>query len=1350
MTISVVQTTTTGTFGSAVTVGNTVLFVLVDYAAPTVTVTNVKLGTTTVTGTTQLAFPQTAGGGSGNATGVCVVMLPDVQVSGQTVVNYTCSTGSVAGVWAVEVAGLGATPTLDQSITATGASASIASGTTGATTSAAEFVFAAAGTYAGTTTAPSGGSSWTATTGLSADHLSVGYIIQSSSGQTYVWDQSISNGGTSGWAVAIVTLSTGSTALTATASLTVTPTFSAAATQDATAALTVTPSLSASGVAASLTATAALTVTPSLSASAKQDATAALTVTPALSAAPVQALVAGAGLTVTPSFSAVPSGGAVTVNIAGQWPGSYAVPNGYIFPYPAARPVQVPITNTPGDWLIAIVSWHQAEAGEGVTVSVADDAHNWWEPLGAPGGDSSAAGVTRCAVWAAPAARVANTSTGVTNVQVAPSGPYQALAVRILDVNGMLPWMTMTPVVTNYANAATALSLSAAAPSAQAFMVACAGSDNNADTLGGPGAGWTSLAAVTASNGVDHTADITLSSAWQVTSASSAAAWTSTGSLDFSGVIAGVLVSGIAPVQPNPNWPVVITEIAPGSGAQTLPAQLTWTPLSARALSLSVQQGRQYTLAQLMAGQGTVRIDNPDGALIPPGTGSFAGIDSGTPIRQRVIVPAAASPHYVAFSGYLQRWPWAAPGDMLRGETQATVTDVWGYAAGLLNSMAREEMLLDGPHSLWPLDDPAGSQQGSNIAPGNSTPLTLTLSKYGAAGAAVAFGANSGGLIGDSSAKVSTSSGESGGSEGMFSQTLAGESLNTQGYGYALVAADGGYPPISAGVTLETWFENTTAAAATGEIGFTAAASGSLFTSAGGFTAGQPVVLVVASGFTLPGGFSAGTAYYVISVSGQTFQLSASIGGSAITVTSSGAGFIMVAVPWSPVIMAARNLKGSVAQIQVRASDGALVLAYTTASGSVGSAVVDSSSDYRAGLGLRHVSLAFNTTSWRVLVNGGGAASASGTFSSALPAGFAELDLCGVQDRATQGYAWSGYAALAAVYPLMLSPIRVVSHYWSAIQGMTGEAACDRVERVMEYAGLTGRRWIGQQVVLYEGDLMVSGQDIGGQGAATSAGNVAASTVPAMVYVAPTGDTFYAAKLYQWNQPVRWTLGDNVAGGEIPFAIGQFATDYDNARVVNDAQLTQLDTQTVTVPSGVMASTTVAAVEAASEAQYGDQPYQVTGYLTDDATSPYSAGGSMVDLAAWIADVYARPKNRVQSVMVNASANSANASSSRAWQFWAGASVGDMVAVNVRMPTAATSPLISLTARITQTQRAGQFSQDGTSATITCVLDFAPEYNALICDDPVRGLLNGQNVLGWLCRLQRPHCRRPAPGRQTT
>lgn len=95
-------------------------------------------------------------------------------------------------------------------------------------------------------------------------------------------------------------------ALTATASLTVTPSLSAAASAGAAAALTVTPVLAASGTHGHFR-TASLTVTPSLSvATAHGHApTAALTVTPVLAVSP--AVGTAASLTVTPSLAALAS-----------------------------------------------------------------------------------------------------------------------------------------------------------------------------------------------------------------------------------------------------------------------------------------------------------------------------------------------------------------------------------------------------------------------------------------------------------------------------------------------------------------------------------------------------------------------------------------------------------------------------------------------------------------------------------------------------------------------------------------------------------------------------------------------------------------------------------------------------------------------------------------------------------------------------------------------------------------------------------------------------------------------------------------------------------------------------------
>ena len=1294
----------------------------------------------------------------------------------------------------------------------------------------------------------------------------------------------------------------------------------------------------------------------------------------------------------------------MTVTVAATWTGSYAMPAGFIFPRPATIPLQVAVANTPGDWMLAIVTVRQEAAGAGVAVAVADDAHNWWEPVGAPVGDSPAAGVTRTMVWAAPAAAAAS------NVIVSPTGPAVAITALIVDVAGMQPWYQAAAIVTGDALAASAFSLSSQAPASQAVLVNAVATDLSTVGHTGPGAGWTGLPSVSAANGTDHTADVEQLAYWQVASGAVAASWTSSGAADWSGVIAGVLVSATQPAQPSPMWPAVVTEIAPGAGAQTVASQLAWVPVSGRSLSLSMQQGQQYTRAQLQAGTGSLTLDNPDGALIPPGgpwqlqlapdgvtsgphaasayaavaaSGSYAvsgwlmspqgwaagghlnvdwatgggafisttsvtvpalqpgvpvlltalvtapgtagqgrlvpgfagvppsttllyaaagpapsgpqlvppagtawgaagctatilapwqpgtlGIDSGTPVRQRVTWPGGAwqvsfhgdgstaapqastgnvipvtpgvtytcsarlgasapwagglelilsyytsgsvlltsfpsaaltgtgpvlatatglapptaafaaiklqgagtppasttfygaaappaagyltpapgvswlfqnaatgsilgqwspdprgapnpTPNYVAVNGYMKRWPWSAPGDMLRGQTQAELTDIWNYAAGALTSMAREEALLDNPYAFWPLADAVGSTTGSNIAMANSNPLVLTPAKYGTSGATITWSATppSGALLGDSSAKVKYS-GQAGGATGMYSQAMLPPSLST-GYGWALGCYDQGYPSISNGVTVECWFMCTSN---TNTTGFGFSNSGNVLTVPNSsFPNGTPVVFT-SSGPALPTGMTAGTIYYVIAASGATFQISTTVGGSAVTLSSNSVGFCATTTPYDPLILSLRNVKGNVAAVRVNNVNGNLELLSPS-----GTATIDSGRDWRlSNFSAVHLSLAITRTTWRVMLDGGDFGSPSGTFSPAIPSKFDELWFGGVNDRGATGYAMPGFLALAALYPVVLPQNRVLAHYWAAGAGMSDDYAHERVERILGYQGLdTARRLVLQQPVLHEEDFCTSGQDVGGSSAATSASNITQSTLPAMLYVAPTGDICYTAKSFQWNNPVAFTLGDNVAAGEIPFRLDGMATDYDPARVANDVQFTQLDSQSITSPAGTTSAGTMNAVVNASQLQYGDQPYQNTGYLLNDYNAGYTAGSSLLDLANWVANTNAKPRNRVPAVQVNAAAYP------QAWPLWASASPGDMVQVNVRPPTAATSPLISGAYRVTQVRRDMQFSQDGTSASITLTLDSAPEFNALTCDDAVRGLLNGTNVLGW-------------------
>lgn len=480
----------------------------------------------------------------------------------------------------------------------------------------------------------------------------------------------------------------------------------------------------------------------------------------------------------------------MTVSIAGTWTGGYAAPSAYALPRSATGPVQVAVANAAGDWMIAVISVRQPSPGFGTSVCVSDDAHNWWEPVGAPAADSAATGTVRTVMWAAPAARAASW------VQVAPTAAYASLAVAVYDVAGLGPGWSPSLVGSGHAFG-TSLTVGGGSVAAQSLVLAVFGSAEFGGTITAPSPGWTALTGSTISGG--GVSDITVSASYQVITGSvPAAAWSSSVSCSLAGTTAAVAVSAPVPAQKSPNWPAVITEAAIGSGPQSAPAAMTWTDLSARSLALQVQQGRQYSLSQLQAAQGTMTLDNPDGALIPPGSGPFAGIDSGTPVRRRCYWPhgaTASAPWSVPFSGYFRRWPFTAGTDLLRGQTVAEVSDIWAYATGSLNSMAREEMLADQPYALWPLSDAAGSTAGSNIAPGNSAPLQLVTAKLGAGGATQQWGASSGALIGDSSALI-TGSGKGGGS-GVYSMTLAGTSLNTNGYGYALTCTDPAFPPLS-------------------------------------------------------------------------------------------------------------------------------------------------------------------------------------------------------------------------------------------------------------------------------------------------------------------------------------------------------------------------------------------------------------------------------------------------------------------------------------------------------------------------------------------------------------------------
>ena len=699
--------------------------------------------------------------------------------------------------------------------------------------------------------------------------------------------------------------------------------------------------------------------------------------------------------------------------------------------------------------------------------------------------------------------------------------------------------------------------------------------------------------------------------------------------------ISGSYVTGVAGSVSRP----LTYPLASGPLTQTAEAEQTITPDQTAAVSGGATATYPAEYAALYGAAPPV-IGSPSSYLLIPPATAWSG-DNGATVTQlnpwqwTRQGPPVTTPWFIPISAYFQRWPPSWDPGTYRGMTQSTIADVWAYVNKQLKSGLREEMLQDGPYAYWPLTDAEGSSAASNIAPGNTNPLNVVQSKYGAAGVTQAFGQNSGALPGDTTTTITTSS-RSSDSTGMWGQS--GVTASTQGY--TLQCSDPGYPSIANGVTITGWFGSSSA---------TFPANGILFSVA----------------------------------------------------DTTGIGTILA--PY------------------IDSSTGDLVLSWNSSTGIGGETIV--AADFQNAPGPYHLAITFSRTSYTCYYNGG-ATVVSGTFGGgSLPAQFTVFSANGrASTTGETGNFYSGYSAHYAIYPYEAQFLRITTWYYMGAFafGATqdGESDDKRINRLLGYAGVPAPRCV------LDGNLdgfspdttqVVSVQDIGGQPAATSLTNLAASTIPSQLYVAPNGDIVYRQKTYTYNQPVMWVLGDDVAAGEIPMET-DYAPDYDPARVVNDITITQLDDQSVTVPD-------IPQTEQLSIAQYGDQTYQVTGYVQNDLLSAPPIPAGIPDLANWIAEAGAKPSLRVAQVTVNA------ASKPYAWPFVLQASSGDMITVNIRPPTSG-GQLVSITGRINQTQRTFTFGAQ-TTAALQCLIDIAPEAQALTCDSATLGLLNGTDIFGW-------------------
>jgi hypothetical protein len=480
---------------------------------------------------------------------------------------------------------------------------------------------------------------------------------------------------------------------------------------------------------------------------------------------------AASGFQFYSSFTFAP----LPVGVINQWEATFAQPAAFGNMPPALQSTVVeltPATSTgigsgvpsEGNWLFLVAGLNEQSAAAGHTIAGTDDIHSFWRP-GDPSTSTWAvspkAGKTRTSIW-----YTANLSRQPGDAYAAPSGALAGMAVTVLEVSGLGPWDTVTAIDAAYAAASTSLGLALGAPSAPAFVLAAAcGDDSTAGQALAPGSPWQTLTTVTAGNGTDHTCDAVLTTAYlSTTSGSVSISATASSAANLSGVIIGVLADAPAPFASsglNPAWPQrTIMECALGAGFETPPDECTWTVMSDSAWTsfadgykrywgMGDNSGVPYALGQLQSSTGVLTCDNADGALSPSNSASpfYPGLQPGTPVRLRMALGTMAGTAYNRWY-ILQRNAAGFPeqrNKALRNFVPMGTTDIWSVVAGSPPSPYRAEVLQDLQAAMaaygiagwwWPCDDQPLSggvlpTSLRNAAPGNSTALQIIASPGG-------------------------------------------------------------------------------------------------------------------------------------------------------------------------------------------------------------------------------------------------------------------------------------------------------------------------------------------------------------------------------------------------------------------------------------------------------------------------------------------------------------------------------------------------------------------------------------------------------------------------------------------
>ena len=301
------------------------------------------------------------------------------------------------------------------------------------------------------------------------------------------------------------------------------------------------------------------------------------------------------------------------------------------------------IETSDGNALVAFIGWDTINTSLSLTeppspapnvpaVNVTDSAGNLWQQLGITVSNGYSA---RAAIW------IAMNAEPVSWVSVCTTG-YVASAAWVLAEITNMPQQVGLDFSSNDTSAplpVDTLSLVGTATGADVVfsMLALPTTSSLSPSVTSGPSGFTALD--TAAAGASLGSGIAIYPYWQATTPAGGV----TAGYDIStpdvmaGIVTGVSSSAQPPVQPNQNFPLVVTEAAfgaqPGDITKSVDyladnESIFWTDISARVLGdagdsrISASRGRQYELSQEEAGELTAYLDNHDGAFTPGYPGS--------------------------------------------------------------------------------------------------------------------------------------------------------------------------------------------------------------------------------------------------------------------------------------------------------------------------------------------------------------------------------------------------------------------------------------------------------------------------------------------------------------------------------------------------------------------------------------------------------------------------------------------------------------------------------------------------------------------------------------------------------